>query len=204
MRLTGETAVGPDLARRPPAWTLAIGSPELAVGPLGDPFAVTALLSFWARAASRWTPAAEVRTVRRSLAVALGILTATGGFIDAGAIVTAGAAGAQVGLGLVMILATIAIVMLVEMSGRLTAVSGKGYADAIRERFGFRFYLVPLSSEIVANTLLLAAALGSRAWSTWRSTWPPTSASSPSRSGPAGGWGASASSRGARRRPSAS
>jgi Mn2+/Fe2+ NRAMP family transporter len=106
-----------------------------------------------------------MRTVRRSLAVALGILTATGGFIDAGAIVTAGAAGAQFGLGLVwaMVLATVAIIMLVEMSGRLTAVSGKGYADAIRERFGFRFYLVPLSSEVVANTLLLAADLGGMA-----------------------------------------
>jgi Mn2+/Fe2+ NRAMP family transporter len=49
------------------------------------------------------------------------------------------------------------------MSGRLAAVSGKSYADAIRERFGFRFYLVPLSSEAVANTLLLAADLGGMA-----------------------------------------
>lgn len=96
------------------------------------------------------------------LSVALGILTATGGFVDAGAIATAGAAGAQFGLGLVwaMLLATLAIVLLVEMSGRLTAVSGKGYADAIRERFGFRFYLLPLSSEVVANLLLLAADIG--------------------------------------------
>jgi len=42
-------------------------------------------------------------------------------------------------------------------------VSGKTYADAIRERFGFRFYLVPLTSESIANTLLLAADLGGMA-----------------------------------------
>jgi Mn2+/Fe2+ NRAMP family transporter len=99
------------------------------------------------------------------LSVALGILTATGGFVDAGAIATAGAAGAQFGLGLVwaMLLATVAIILLVEMSGRLASVSGKGYADAIRERFGLKFYLLPLSSEVVANTLLLAADLGGMA-----------------------------------------
>ena len=100
--------------------------------------------------------------MKKILTVALGILTATGGFIDAGAIATSAAAGAQFGLGLVwaMLLATFAVILLVEMSGRLAAVSGKTYADAIRERFGFRFYLVPLTSESIANTLLLAADLG--------------------------------------------
>jgi Mn2+/Fe2+ NRAMP family transporter len=103
--------------------------------------------------------------VKKVLSATLGILTATGGFIDAGAVATAAAAGASFGLGLVwaMILATIAVMMLVEMSGRLAAVSGKTYADAIRERFGFRFYLVPLSTESIANTLLLAADLGGMA-----------------------------------------
>lgn len=78
-----------------------------------------------------------MKRLRGAAPVTLGILTATGGFIDAGAIATAGAAGANFGLGLVwaMLLATIAIMLLVEMSGRLTAVSGKSYADAIRERF---------------------------------------------------------------------
>jgi Mn2+/Fe2+ NRAMP family transporter len=103
--------------------------------------------------------------VKKISSIALGIFTATGGFIDAGAIATAGAAGAQFGLGLVwaMLLATLAVVLLVEQAGRLAAVSGKTYADAIRERFGFRFYLVPLSSEVIANTLLLAADLGGMA-----------------------------------------
>lgn len=96
------------------------------------------------------------------LSVALGILTATGGFVDVGAIATAGAAGSVFGLGLVwaMVLGTVAIMVLVEMSGRLTAVSGKPYAAAIRERFGARFYFVPLTSELVANSFMLAADLG--------------------------------------------
>jgi Mn2+/Fe2+ NRAMP family transporter len=103
--------------------------------------------------------------MKKLLGLTLGILTATGGFIDAGALATSAAAGANFGLGLVwaMLLATVCVILLVEMSGRLAAVSGKTYADAIRERFGFRFYLVPLSSELVANTLLLAADLGGMA-----------------------------------------
>jgi Mn2+/Fe2+ NRAMP family transporter len=103
--------------------------------------------------------------MKRILGVSLGILTATGGFVDAGAIATAGAAGADFGLGLVwaMVLATAAVMLMVEMSGRLTAVSGKTYADGIRERFGFRFYLVPLTSEVIANVLMLAADLGGMA-----------------------------------------
>jgi Mn2+/Fe2+ NRAMP family transporter len=103
--------------------------------------------------------------VKKVLSIALGIFTATGGFIDAGAIATSAAAGAQYGLGLVwaMVLATFAVMLMVEQAGRLAAVSGKTYADAIRERFGFRFYLVPLTSETIANTLLLAADLGGMA-----------------------------------------
>ena len=103
--------------------------------------------------------------MKRVLSIALGILTATGGFLDAGAISTAGAAGANFGLGLVwaMLLGTFAVMMLVEMSGRLAAVSGKTYADAIRERFGFKFYLLPLGSDLLANVFLLAADIGGMA-----------------------------------------
>src|SRR5215208_2764393 len=99
---------------------------------------------------------------RQVLSILLGIMTATGGFLDAGAITTSAAAGANFGFGLIwaMVLATIAVMLLVEMTGRMTAMSGKTYADGIRERFGFKFYLLPLTSEVVANTLLLAADFG--------------------------------------------
>jgi len=99
------------------------------------------------------------------LAIALGIMTATGGFLDAGTVATSGEAGAKFGLGLIwaVLLATIAVILLVEMVGRFTAVSQKTYADAIREDFGFRFYLLPLTAEIIAESLLLAAELGGMA-----------------------------------------
>src|SRR5690348_3135989 len=93
------------------------------------------------------------------LSIALGIVTAIGGFLDVGTIATSGEAGAKFGLGLVwvILLATVAIILLVSMIGRFTAVSKKTYAAAIREHFGFRFYLVTLGSECIAEVLLLAA-----------------------------------------------
>ncbi len=100
--------------------------------------------------------------MKQWFSITLGVVTAIGGFLDAGTIATAGEAGARFGLGLIwaILIATVAIILLVEMVGRLTAVSKKTYADAIRERFGFKFFLLPLVSELVAESLLLAAELG--------------------------------------------
>jgi Mn2+/Fe2+ NRAMP family transporter len=100
--------------------------------------------------------------MKKWLSIGLGIVTATGGFLDAGTIATAGEAGAKFGLGLIwaIVIATLAVILLVEMTGRFTAVSKKTYADAIREDFGFSFYLLPLLSEIIAESLLLTAELG--------------------------------------------
>lgn len=100
--------------------------------------------------------------MKKWLSLALGIVTAVGGFLDAGTISTAGEAGAKFKLGLIwaILIATVAIIMLVEMVGRFTAVSQKTYADVIREKFGFKLYLLPLLSEIIAESLLLAAELG--------------------------------------------
>src|SRR5690242_1501226 len=103
--------------------------------------------------------------MKKWFGLGLGIVTAIGGFLDAGTVATAGEAGAKFGLGLVwaVVLATIAIILLVEMVGRFTAVSHKTYADAIRENFGFKFFLLPLLSELIAEVLLLAAELGGMA-----------------------------------------
>jgi Mn2+/Fe2+ NRAMP family transporter len=100
--------------------------------------------------------------MKKWLSIVLGIMTATGGFLDAGAFATAGEAGATFGFGLIwaFLLATFAITMLVEMSGRFTAVSQKTYVDAVRENFGFRFYLLILASELIANCLMIAAEMG--------------------------------------------
>src|SRR5256714_1537258 len=100
--------------------------------------------------------------MKKWFSLTLGIVTATGGFLDAGTVATSGEAGAKFGLGLIwaVVIATIAIILLVEMVGRFTAVSQKTYADAIRENFGFKFYLLPLTSELIAESLLLTAELG--------------------------------------------
>src|SRR3989440_2234011 len=100
--------------------------------------------------------------MKKWFSLTLGIVTATGGFLDAGTVATSGEAGAKFGLGLIwaIVIATIAIILLVEMVGRFTAVSQKTYADAIRENFGFKFYLLPLTSELIAESLLLTAELG--------------------------------------------
>ena len=103
--------------------------------------------------------------MKKWFSIALGIVTATGGFLDAGTIATSGSAGAKFGLGLIwaVLLATAEVILLVEMVGRFTAVSKKTYAEAIREDLGFKFYLLPLVSEIIAESLLLTAELGGMA-----------------------------------------
>ena len=100
--------------------------------------------------------------MKKWFSITLGIVTATGGFLDAGTVATSGEAGAKFGLGLIwaMLVATVAVILLVEMIGRFTALSQKTYADAIRENFGFKFYLFPLISELIAESLLLAAEIG--------------------------------------------
>ena len=100
--------------------------------------------------------------MKKWFSITLGIVTATGGFLDAGTVATSGEAGAKFGLGLIwaVLVATVAVILLVEMIGRFTALSQKTYADAIRENFGFKFYLLPLISEIIAESLLLAAEIG--------------------------------------------
>src|SRR5438045_1327998 len=80
------------------------------------------------------------RAMKKVLEIALGIVTSVGGFLDVGSITTSSEAGASFGFALVwpLALGTICVIFLVEMSGRLAAVSKHTLAAAIRERFGFR------------------------------------------------------------------
>ena len=120
--------------------------------------------------------------MKKWLSITLGIVTATGGFLDAGTIATSGESGARFGLGLIWacLIATVAIILLVEMMGRFSAISKKTYAEAIRENFGFKFYLLPLLSEVIAESILLAAEIGGIAivlslmtGISWRILFPP-------------------------------
>lgn len=94
--------------------------------------------------------------------IALGIITSIGGFLDVGAIATAAEAGSAFGFQLIwaIVLGTICVIFLVEMSGRLAAVSKHTLAAAVRERFGFNFYVIPLVAEILVDFLVLGAEIG--------------------------------------------
>jgi NRAMP (natural resistance-associated macrophage protein)-like metal ion transporter len=95
----------------------------------------------------------------------LGIVTSVGGFVEAGSISTAAQAGSEFGLQLLWAIAaaTLMLAMLVEMSGRLAAVSRRTVAAAVRERFGIHFQIVPLAAELMMDVLLLAAEMGGAA-----------------------------------------
>ena len=94
--------------------------------------------------------------------VALGIVTGIGGFLEVGSITTAAQAGASFGYRLAWAVAigAFGLIVLSEMSGRLAAVSGRTLADAMRERFGFRFFVIPLVVVLLVSFLVLASELG--------------------------------------------
>jgi Mn2+/Fe2+ NRAMP family transporter len=100
--------------------------------------------------------------MNKILEIALGLVTSIGGFLDVGAIATASEAGSSFGFQLIwaIILGTICVVFLVEMSGRLAAVSKHTLAAAVRERLGFNFFVIPLLAEIAVDFLVLAAEIG--------------------------------------------
>lgn len=100
--------------------------------------------------------------MKKILEIALGIVTSIGGFLDVGAIATAAEAGSTFGFQLIwaIVLGTICVIFLVEMSGRLAALSKHTLAAAVRERFGFNFYIIPLVAEVAVDFLVLAAEIG--------------------------------------------
>jgi Mn2+/Fe2+ NRAMP family transporter len=99
---------------------------------------------------------------QKVLEIALGIVTSIGGFLDVGAIATAAEAGSTFGFQLVwsILLGTVCVIALVEMSGRLAAVSKHTLIDGVRERLGFGFLVIPLIAEIAVDFLVLAAEIG--------------------------------------------
>ena len=100
--------------------------------------------------------------MKKALQLALGILTAIGGFFDIGNLVTAAQAGASYRFQLLWALAfgTIIVIFLVEMSGRYAAVTGKAIPEAMREHFGVRVSIPPILSSSLLALLTLAAEIG--------------------------------------------
>ena len=100
--------------------------------------------------------------MKKLLALTMGVLTAIGGFVDIGDIVTNATAGARYGLGLTwaVALGVIGICAYAEMSGRIVAVAGRPVYDVIRERLGPRAALLNLIASFLVTLLTLAAQIG--------------------------------------------
>jgi len=100
--------------------------------------------------------------LKKALALTLGILTSIGGFFDMGALATSAQAGANFKFQLLWAVAaaTLLVIFLVEMSGRFAAATGKALPDAIREHFGFTFWLVPFIVLTISHLLVLGTEIG--------------------------------------------
>jgi Mn2+/Fe2+ NRAMP family transporter len=100
--------------------------------------------------------------VKRIANVVLGVVTSIGGFAEAGSLSTSLQAGAEFGFALLWTIpiAALMLAMLLEMSGRLSALSGRTYAAAVRDRFGAHVQCTMLVVELLLDLLLLTAELG--------------------------------------------
>jgi Mn2+/Fe2+ NRAMP family transporter len=99
--------------------------------------------------------------VKKILEVFLGIVTGIGGFLEAGSLATSAQSGAQFGYQLTwaLVLGALSLIVLVEGSGRLAVVSRRTVAEAIRERFGFGYFSIPLVAGVVVSFMVLASEL---------------------------------------------
>ena len=100
--------------------------------------------------------------MKKLFAIALGILTAIGGFVDIGDLVTNGLVGARFGMSLawVVVVGIVGICVFAEMSGRVAAVTGRGTFDLVRERLGPRVGLLNLVASMAVTLLTFAAEIG--------------------------------------------
>lgn len=122
--------------------------------------------------------------MKKLFAVALGILTAIGGFVDIGDLVTNATVGSRFGVSLawVVVVGVIGIVVFAEMSGRVVAVSGRPTFDIVRERLGPRVGLANLFGSMAVTLLTYTAEIGGvalaleLATSVWSYFWIPFTA----------------------------
>jgi manganese transport protein len=100
--------------------------------------------------------------VKAVLSMTLGVMTAIGGFVDIGNIVTSGITGARFGVTLAwaVLIGTLGMALFAEMAGRVTAVTKKPIFHVIRERLGVRVSLVNAAASTLLNVLTLAAEIG--------------------------------------------
>lgn len=89
--------------------------------------------------------------------LSLGIITAVGGFVDMGELVTCSQAGSQYHLALLwtVTVGVLGIMVFIDMAGRVAITSGRALFDVIRERLGFRIGIISLAMATLINVLTL-------------------------------------------------
>jgi manganese transport protein len=103
--------------------------------------------------------------MKKLVALALGVLTAIGGYLDIGNFVSGALVGARFGYSLVwvVVLGTAGMCVYGEMAGRVVALSGRPVFDLVRERLGPRASLLNLVASFLVTLLTLAAEIGGMA-----------------------------------------
>jgi Mn2+/Fe2+ NRAMP family transporter len=99
---------------------------------------------------------------KKILAIALGIFSAIGGFVDIGDLVFNTQAGATFGFQLMwaVVIGVLGIIVYSEMCGRVSAVAKRPVFDLVRERTGFGAGLATLLASEVVNLMTCAAEVG--------------------------------------------
>ncbi|MBE1547512.1 Mn2+/Fe2+ NRAMP family transporter [Mycobacterium sp. OAS707] len=100
--------------------------------------------------------------MKKIFAVALGILTAIGGFLDIGDLVMNAVVGSRFGLALawVVVVGIVGICLFAEMAGRVAVVSGRATFEIIRERLGPKMAGANLGASFFINMMTLTAEIG--------------------------------------------
>lgn len=100
--------------------------------------------------------------MKKLLGITLGIMTALGGFVDLGQIVFTTQAGALFGYKLLwaIVLGTAAIIVYMEMCGRVAVVAHEPVFSIVRTRLGFKLGLITLIASNLLNLITCAAELG--------------------------------------------
>ncbi|HEX6507153.1 MAG TPA: Nramp family divalent metal transporter [Chloroflexota bacterium] len=97
--------------------------------------------------------------------LALGIITAVGGFVDMGELVTCSQAGAQYHYALLwtVVVGVVGIMVYSDTAGRVAITSGRALIDVIRERLGYRLAAVSLVVATLINVLTLVIEISGMA-----------------------------------------
>jgi Mn2+/Fe2+ NRAMP family transporter len=100
--------------------------------------------------------------VKKLLSITLGIMTALGGFVDFGQIVFTLQAGASFRYALLwpIVLGTGAIILYMEMCGRIAVIAREPVFAVVRDRLGKRLGLAVLVGSNLLNLITCAAEMG--------------------------------------------